>query len=243
MKTIPIFISLVLLAAASVPAIPHPEFPLEPDSLEKIEIAQSKGLLDEETALVYKVKAYSRKGELPKEFQSETAITCGTPLMDELAGKWGALSEKVKTEIKDLLPETIVFETAGDINDVITTLTNQYKLDKSIPSKKKKNNFVLYYTTTGPNAISDIKYVKKAGKSLEKGYKWIKKIYNKTAKNASPMPVFFYEREYGACTYIDAAGNPPTAVSYITMERDLDQKASPSFKKYGKLLKLVMFFH
>ena len=57
------------------------------------------------------------------------------------------------------------------------------------------------------------------------------------------MPIFFIEREYGACTYFDSSGNPPTAESYITMERDLDKKISNNFKKYGKLLTQAVSVH
>ena len=243
MKPFRIFFSIVILIAVSAIAIPHPEYPFEPDSLEKIDSAQKAGLIDKESALVYKVKAYSGKGKLPKAYQSKTAITCGTPLMDELAEEWKDLSELTKTEIKSFLPEAVLFGISGDISDVINTMTNLYKLDKSIPSKKNGNNFILYYTTSGSNAISNIKYVRKVGRNLEKGYKWFNKNYNRAAKNPSPMPIFFYEREYGACTYFDAAGNPPTAESYITMERDLNLKTSGDFNKYGKLLTQAVPVH
>ena len=243
MKSFRIFFSVVILIAISAIAIPYPEYPFEPDSLEKIDSAQRAGLIDEESALVYKVKAYSNRGKLPKEFQSETVITCGTSIMDELAEKWGSLSDNIKTEIKRLLPEAVLFGTKSDIGDVVNTFTNTYKLDKFVLSKKKGNHFILYYTTSGSNAVSSKKYVQKVGKNLEKGYKWIKKVYSRTAKNASPMPVFFIEREYGVCTYFDSSGTPPTAASYITMERDLDKKISGTFKNYGKLLTQAVPVH
>ena len=236
MKTTRMSYLTVFFIVASAFAIPYPEYPVEPSSLEKIDSAQRAGLIDESTALIYKVKAYSGKGKIPKEYQSETAITCGTHLMDELVEKWGGLSKQLKSEIIKLLPEAVLFGVNAGVSDVINTMTNLYKLDKSIPSIKKNNHFILYYTKTGSNAISNIKYVKKVGKSLEKGYKWIKKVYGKTAKNTSPMPVFFIENEYGSCTYFDSSGNPPTAESYIKMERDLDKKVSGNFKNYGKLL-------
>jgi hypothetical protein len=230
---------LVILAflVQSVLAIPGMELYSEPDALSKIDMALHVGAIPAETALLYKVIAYTGKGTLPQELKSETPVFCGTPLMDELSQKWRTLPSSLKRDIATYLPEASLLDMQQVDSAFVTAFTNLYpSLDKHMKSKKKKNNFVLYYTTSGPNAVSSVDYVKKVAKVLERSYKKIKKMYGKKAKNDDPMPVFFIEREYGACTYVGPSGNPPTAPSYITMERDLDQKTRVGYDKYGKQL-------
>jgi hypothetical protein len=228
---------ILIFLVQSVRAIPGMELYSEPDALSKIDMAMHVGAIPAETALLYKVMALTGTGELPQELQSETPVFCGTPLMDELSQKWQTLPVSLKHDITTCLPEARLFDMQRVDSAFVTAFTNLYpSLNKHMKSKKNGNHFVLYYSTDGSNAVSSVKYVKRVAKVLERSYKKIKKMYGKTPKNPDPMPVFFIEREYGACTYVGPSGNPPTAPSYITMERDLDQKDRADFKNYGKRL-------
>ena len=53
MKTAFLFLSIVLLSAVSIHAIPYPDYYSEPDSIAKVEEAHRNGLIDYETALLY----------------------------------------------------------------------------------------------------------------------------------------------------------------------------------------------
>ncbi len=227
----------VLILASLTFAGQSPVYYYEPDAVVKIDMAQRNGSVPAPTALVYKVMALTGSSKLPAELASETPLTCGTPVMDELVQCWPSLDYPLQQEIISYLPEASLF-THDHVDAAFTAaFTNLFPfLNKSMKSRKNKNHFVLYYATEGSNAVSSAKYVKNVGKVLEYSYKKIMKMYGKSAKNPEPMPVFFIERDYGACTYVGPSGAPPTAESYITMERDLDQKTLANYKKYGSQL-------
>ena len=66
--------------------------------------AVKKGILDEETALVYKHYALFRPQFLPHEFVVEypVLIKSGTPLLDETYERWEGLSPSAKKKINSI---------------------------------------------------------------------------------------------------------------------------------------------
>jgi len=72
-----------------------------PSSLELIEDAYSRGELDYETALVYKVYSVFAPDRLPAEFQSDTPSRGATLVVAEVMNAWDSLSMETKVLLRE----------------------------------------------------------------------------------------------------------------------------------------------
>jgi hypothetical protein len=80
---------------------PTDEVPLS--SMALIDAAQSSGMLDHSTALLYKVYVMFDPDSLPPEYRSDVPSKCGTPVILEVQRNWHLLAPEDRLEISQYI--------------------------------------------------------------------------------------------------------------------------------------------
>ncbi len=91
-------LAAMVLLHMSLPVPNYAQEPLPP-SAALIEESYERGEIDYETALLYKVYSLFDPEKLPAEYQSDTSIPCGTPILLEVKRNWDRLSPEVKSAL------------------------------------------------------------------------------------------------------------------------------------------------
>jgi hypothetical protein len=87
--------------AGDARAYPTDEVPMS--SIALIDAAQSAGMLDHSTALLYKVYVMFDPDSLPPEFRSDVPSKCGTPVILEVQRNWHLLAPEDRLEISQYI--------------------------------------------------------------------------------------------------------------------------------------------